>query len=298
MEFLLGLVAALLFALGTVLQQKAGLEAPALVEGSRAGLLLRIAREPLWLAGIGIEIMGFAAQAVALTVGDLAVVQPLLVSTVVFALPIGAQLTGQRLRAGDLLAAILVAGSLAVFLIVADPQGGRDMAGSGEWLVAVGAIAGAAALVTVLARRRGSAGRKAALLGTATGLLYGLTAALTKAVGDHVDHEGLVSLFVHWEVYGLVAVGYASMTLNQLALQTGALAPAVATSLSLDPIVSVVLGLTLFRETLRASTAGAVGGLAALGAALAGIVYLARSQHHEPTPKAPKPSGVTVTDSS
>ena len=87
MEIALALAAALLFALGTVLQQKAALDEPPV--GSSSGLLLRIARRPVWLAGIAADGLGFVTPAAALGTGDLAVVQPLLVTTLVFALPLG-----------------------------------------------------------------------------------------------------------------------------------------------------------------------------------------------------------------
>ena len=124
MEIALALVAALLFALGTVLQQKAGLDEPTDTDapGGTSGLLLQMARRPVWLAGIAADALGFVAQAVALTIGRLAVVQPLLVSSVVFALPLGVKLTGQTVRRIDIAAALVVAAALAAFLLVADPR--------------------------------------------------------------------------------------------------------------------------------------------------------------------------------
>jgi hypothetical protein len=67
-DLILALVAALLFALGTVLQQKAGMDQPS--EGATAGLLVRMARRPTWLAGIASDILGFFAQAAALGLGS------------------------------------------------------------------------------------------------------------------------------------------------------------------------------------------------------------------------------------
>jgi drug/metabolite transporter (DMT)-like permease len=107
-DIVLALVAALLFALGSVLQQKAGLDAPEASAGSSSGLLLRVARKPVWLAGIAADALGFIGQAVALTVGRLAVVQPLLATSMVFALPLGQRLTAQRITRSDIGAAILV----------------------------------------------------------------------------------------------------------------------------------------------------------------------------------------------
>jgi drug/metabolite transporter (DMT)-like permease len=272
MEIILAIVAALLFALGTVLQQKAGLDEPVEVEGS--GLLLQMARRPVWLAGIAADALGFIAQAIALTIGRLAVVQPLLVMSVVFALPLGVRLTHQKVRRLDIVAAGVVAGALAVFLIIADPSGGRNNAPLQQWVIAGTACAAISAGLYV-GSRGARPGLKATLLGIAAGVLFGLSAALTKAVGDQFSND-VLSIFTHGHLYALVVVGYASMTLNQMALNTGVLAPAVATSMAFDPIVSVVLGITLLEETLTAGTAGSVVAVAALAAALAALAVLAR----------------------
>src|SRR3954451_2316558 len=132
MDIVLALVAALFFAFGTVLQQKAGLDDPA--EGSSAGLLVQMARRPVWLIGISCDALGFVAQFAALAVGSLAVVQPLLVFAVVFALPLGARFTGQKGTKADIAAAVVVTVGLVAFLIIADPSGGREDAPIGEWL--------------------------------------------------------------------------------------------------------------------------------------------------------------------
>jgi drug/metabolite transporter (DMT)-like permease len=286
-DLILALVAALLFALGTVLQQKAGMDQPS--EGATAGLLVRMARRPTWLAGIASDILGFFAQAAALGLGRLAVVQPVLVSSVVWALPMGAKLTGQRIKRIDVAGAVLVVGALVAFLTIANPSGGRDDAPFGEWLVAGGICAGLAAVLVALGQR-GPAPRRAALLGIATGLLFALSAALTKAVVDELD-DGVFHVFATWHLYALAVVGYAAMTLNQLALNTGALAPAVATSMAFDPIVSVVLGVTLLDESLHETPLGAVATVAALAAALIGMALLARSQSRD----AAEPQPATAT---
>jgi drug/metabolite transporter (DMT)-like permease len=272
MEIILAVIAALLFALGTVLQQKAGLDEPVEVEGS--GLLLQMARRPVWLAGIAADALGFVAQAIALTIGRLAVVEPLLVLSVVFALPLGMRLTEQKIRRLDIVASVFVACALGVFLIVADPNGGRNNAPFGEWLIAGSACAVISAALYI-GSRGARPGLKATLLGIAAGVLFGLAAALTKTVGDQFTH-GVLTIFVHWQLYALIAVGYASMTLNQMALNTGVLAPAVATSMAFDPIVSVILGITLLQETLTAGPAGSAVAVLSLAAALGGLAVLAR----------------------
>lgn len=274
MEVALALGSALLFALGTALQQQAGVAAPS--EGAHAGLLLRMARRPVWVAGITADGLGFVTQAAALGVGRLAVVQPLLIASVVFALPLGIRLTGQRVRPVDVLAAGLVVAALAVFVSVANPSGGRPEAPLHAWVL-VGLVCGASCAPLTLLGRRGPAARRAALLGGAAGILFALSAALTKAVVDELD-TGLPGVLASWELYALIGVGYVSMTLNQLALNTGALAATLAASTALDPVASVILGLTLFGESLHTGGAQTVITVLALLGALAGMTILARAE--------------------
>lgn len=274
MEILLALASAVLFALGTVLQQRAGAQAPS--DGATASLLLRMARRPVWLIGIGCDVLGFGAQAAALGMGRLAVVQPLLVVSVVVALPLGARLSRQRVALTDAAAAVLVVIALVGFLTIADPAGGRSEPPLRAWLLPVAVCAGVCVPLVALGRS-GTPGRRAALLGSATGVLFALSAALTKAVVDEL-HVGLLHVITSWEPYALAAVGYASMTLNQMALDTGALAPTIATSTAVDPIASVVLGLTLFHESLHTTGAQTAGTVAALVLTVVGITALARAE--------------------
>jgi drug/metabolite transporter (DMT)-like permease len=274
LEIGLALVSALLFALGSVLQQKAGLDAPSL--GASSSLLLRMARRPVWLAGIGADALGFVTQAAALGIGRLAVVQPLLVTSVVFALPLGVWLSGQRVRPGDVGAAVMVVIALIGFIIIADPSGGRREAPLTGWVIA-GVVCVVVCVPLELLGRHGPKARRAAMLGAATGVLFALTAALTKAVVDEL-HSGILHVIGSWELYALAGVGYASMTLNQLALNTGALAPAIASSGAVDPVASVVLGLTLFHETLHVTPLQGIATIIALAVALLGMAVLARSE--------------------
>ena len=137
MDVVLALVAALCFSLGTVLEQQVASTASE-EEARRARFLLRLARRPRWLAGIAADALGFVAQAAALAIGRLVVVQPLLATTVVFALPLGAKLGGRRVVRRDMAAALAVTLGLAVFLVVADPTGGREDATGAAWIVSFG----------------------------------------------------------------------------------------------------------------------------------------------------------------
>jgi drug/metabolite transporter (DMT)-like permease len=271
MEVVLGLAAALLFSLGTVLQQLEAARASE-DEARRAGFLLRLARRPRWLAGIAADGLGFAAQATALAIGRLVVVQPLLATSVVFSLPLGVKLEGRQIGRTQWVAAAAVTLGLAGFLIVADPSGGRDDATTVGWIASFATFGGVSVALLVAAHRR-SPVHRAALLGSAAGILFGLTAALTKATVEELD-DGVLAVLGDWHLYALVAVGYAATMLTQASLQAGPLAPAVATQSSLNPIASLLMGTLVFDETIHESAAGLVAALAAFAVMLVGLVVL------------------------
>ena len=288
MDAVLALVAALMFALGTVIQQREAMKVSD-EDAHSAGLLLRLARRPAWLVGIVADALGFVAQAVALGIGRVIVVQPLLATAVVWALPLGAKLSGQRVVRRDIVAALAVTAGLGGFLVISDPSGGRDDAPIAAWIVAGGSLCAIAAVLAAIGMR-GSAARKAAACGTAAGLLFGLSAVLTKAVVDSLD-EGVVELVTDWHLYALIAVGFSSMTLSQISLQAGDLAPAVATQMIFDPVASLILGLTLLQEQIHDDALGVAGSVVALLVTFAGMAVLATREAGPPAEtKAPAPA--------
>jgi drug/metabolite transporter (DMT)-like permease len=272
MAVILAFGSAAMFALGTVLQQRVVMDAPEAKEAS-AGILFQLVRHPVWLAGIGAYGIAFGLQAAALGDGRLVVVQPILATTIVFALPLGVWLSAQRITRRDVIAAFVVTAGLALFLLLADPSGGKEDAPIGQWVVAGAVLIGIAAGLAAAGLARVGALR-AALLGTASGLLFGLVSALTKGAVEVLQDDG-VAVLANWHLYALIVIGFAGMTITQLSLQTGILPPAVATSSIFNPAASVVLGLTLFDEQVHHSTPGRIGAAIALLAMFGGIGALA-----------------------
>jgi len=121
---------------------------------------------------------------------------------------------------------------------------------------------------------------KAALLGMSAGILFGFSAGLTLTVTDDLD-QGFVALITDWHLYALLVVGWVSMTLSQASLQTGALAPAISTQMSLDPLVSILLGVLIFQERIDDTFFEAAVALLGLVIMVFGLVILARSQAHQ-----------------
>jgi hypothetical protein len=283
----LALAAAFFFALGLVLQEKAASEQPG--ETVAAGFLVRLARQPIWLLGLAMQGVGFVAQAIALGVGRMVVVQPLLVASIVFALPLGRLIEKRTIERAEWTGAAMVTGGLAVLLITSKPAAGDDDASLLAWAVIGGGAAAVAVVLFVLAQGRRPEVR-AGLLGTASGILFGLGAALTKTTVSLLD-DGIGAVFGDWHVYALVVVSIAAFWLEQAALQTGALAVAVATTMAFDPLSSLVFGIGLFDEALHEGLLGYVAAAALLGVTLAGLVILARAKGAKPPPElAPAPA--------
>ncbi|ADB74988.1 hypothetical protein Gobs01_00093 [Geodermatophilus obscurus DSM 43160] len=248
----LALLAAVLFAVASAVQQRSAADVPD-ADARGARLLLALARRPRWWAGTLSDSAGFAAQAAALGLGSLLLVQPLLVTTLLVALPLGARWGGRRLRRSDWVWAALLVLALAVFAVVGEPTAGVDRAGWRSWLPAWivlgllvgGCLAGAAV-------RRGTA--RAVLLAVAAGVAYGVGAALIKGVVSRLD-DGLLALLTSWETW-LLAVALAGGTLlQQSAYQAGALEASLPAVTVGEPVVAVALGIGVLGERLRADGA-------------------------------------------
>jgi drug/metabolite transporter (DMT)-like permease len=135
----LALVAALLFALANVLQQRVAMEFPDRLAHSPL-FLVRLLRRPEWIAGMAIILAGFAFHAAALSDGQIVVVQPILSLTLVLSLPIGVRLTAQRIGPRDVALSLLVTIALGAFLVLSDPAAGIDDPSDSAWLLAEAAV--------------------------------------------------------------------------------------------------------------------------------------------------------------
>jgi len=204
-------------------------------------------RNPQWLAGWGAQIGAFVFQAVALQLGQVSVVQPLLVTELVMALVLRRVFVHQAVaRAAWAGAAAAVAG-LAVFIVAAEPRGGHAGPTGGHWTAAI-AICGAVVAALVLGARGGSPARQAALYGLAGGITWALEATFIKAATDDLARAGLAGLFGHWPVYAVAAGGAAGVVIEQAALQCGPLRVSQPLLTITDPIVSIALSVWLFGE--------------------------------------------------
>jgi drug/metabolite transporter (DMT)-like permease len=262
----LALLAGFAYAMASVLQQRAASEAPPELS-LRPGLILALLRRPLWLAGTLVDGGAYVLEAAALALGSIIVVQPLLVTGLLWALPLATIGRPERVTRREWIPAIALVIGLATFVSVGDPHGGRAQASGLAWILTVVGLS-IPVVLAVAAARGAPPGRRALLLAFAAGCVYGLTAALTKSTLDLLDGD-VITVFTHWQPYALLGAGFIGFVLNQSAFQAGHLAASLPAMAVTDPVAGSLIGVTLFGESL-----GATGPLA-IAVTVAAVVVMA-----------------------
>ena len=287
----LAVLAALLFALGTVLQQKGTLSTAA-TEGDPR-FLIQILRRPVWLAGAILQSAGWVVQAMALDRASLVAVQSLTALSLVIALPLGVVLTSQHVGRREVTGAGLTLVGIVFFISAGQPQGGTAHPSASAWWTAC-LVTGVLVVGLAGVGRRFTGASKALTYGAAAGLGYGLQAAVTKTFVTEIG-GGVLALLSTWSVYVLIVSAVSGFALQQSALKTGVLAPAMASSNSVTLFSSVILGIAVYGETLAKSGASHAGSaFVGLAIAIVGIAFLAGSESPQHTaPGTPDPSPAT-----
>lgn len=244
-------------------------------------LVFRLARRPIWLAGIASMILGFVFQVTALHYGALALVQPILALELLFVFAYMAFLTSRNVRRRDWLAAASMSAGIGLFLFAASPSGGRQHAPTALWVLAglltLGVVLAGLAVATWRQRRAPAAlAQRAAILGSVTGISWGFVAAVIKEFSYHLS-GGLSSIFSNWSVYVLIGAGAASLILASHALAAGPLAASQPGFTILDPLAASLLGLFLFGEHFGATTADLALEALALALLISGVSALSHS---------------------
>jgi drug/metabolite transporter (DMT)-like permease len=265
------LAAALCFALAGVLQQRAAVARPE-DETLSPRLIMALARRPMWLAGIGCAVLAYGFQSLALAFAPLSLVQPLIVTELVFAIPLSLRVN--RLWPGirEWLGILAVAGGLGVALAAARPRGGDAEADAADWLATLSAVGVfVCCVVAGGGLARGTA--RASLLALAGGVVMGVQSVLLAATIEEFSH-GVAAVLTAWRTYLLIAASAGGLLLIQSALSSGPLAASMTVIDAAEPVVAVAVGVGLFGETVRAGWPAGALAAAGVAAVLAGIVTL------------------------
>lgn len=272
--FLLGVGAACCLGLGFVLQQRAAARAP-LADFLSFRLLLDLIRMPDWLLGVALMVAGQVLGAIALAYGEISLVEPLTATNLLFAMALSRWLTRQPLGWSGWGGVALLALGVTGFIVAGRPHGGGAEAGAlRHWLV-FGIVAGLALLLTLKARRLPPSG-EAALLALAAGLLYGLQDALTRVCGEIVQDDGTANLFVHWQPYGVGAIGLTGMLLVQSAFEMAPLRMSLPSLTAAQPLAGIACGIGFLGDRLRVTPGAMAWEAAGLAAIVVGVILLGR----------------------
>jgi hypothetical protein len=260
----------------------------------RLGLLANLARHPLWLVGNALDGVGYCLQFLALRRGSLSLVEPLLVLSLVVALPVAARREHRRISRTAVASAGAIAVGLGLFLGVARPGIGHPRATGEAWVALSLLVAVACGAAVVLRHRTTSPSKAAVLLAAGSGAAFGYAAALTERTG-HLLNMGILHVLSTWEPYALLVSGAVALLLTQGAFHAGALRLSLPTLTVAQPIVAIAIGLVCFGENIDThglSPAFAIFGLALVVAgvfALAQTPAIAALEDIVPTNKASHP---------
>ncbi|GAB2448600.1 DMT family transporter [Nocardia tengchongensis] len=265
-------IGAVLFAVSAVAQQRAAADVP---EGD--ALVAKLIRNPRWLAGLIGDAGGFAFQVVALALGSVLVVQPILVTALVFALPLAAHYSGRRVTAVMWLQAAALSIALACFLVVGEPTEGVTAAPWDRWVLPLGLVAGVVVASIVVATTVRVPTLQALLLGTAAGLLFGISAALTANV-TKLFSASITAGLTSWELYVLAACGILGLYVQQRGYQVGPLSASLPAFTVAEPLGAAFLGITVLDERLRSGPLGTAFVAASVVVMCVAAVRLSRAQ--------------------
>lgn len=243
-------------------------------------LVVELARQRLWMLGIVMVVVGLSLQVVALAFGPLVLVQPLLVTGVLFGTVFAAWMAHRALDRQILVGAVACVIGLAAFLTLARPadSSSADLPGlAGLLPLTVVLIAVVAGCLVVAAAAQFSGSAHVGALAVATGVLYGVTAGLMKVVTGQIRTGGPVEVFTHPAFYVVCVIGPLGFLLSQHTFQQGLLiAPALAVITIVDPLVGFAIGVLWLEEEVTTTPAILAGEVLAAIVLVGGIVLLAR----------------------
>ncbi|MCU1684480.1 MAG: hypothetical protein JWQ81_5219 [Amycolatopsis sp.] len=243
-------------------------------------LFRRLVGQRLWLVGMAATILGLVMQLIALAYAPLLLVQPLLITSLMFAGVLSARLDRRRVDRVMTAGALTCVAGLSAFLVLARPSGNADVLTSGSKLLPLGITLAALTLLGLGLSTVDTASVRVLGLALATGVLYGLTAGLMKVVAGQA-RGGILEPFRHWTLYVVCVIGPLGFLLSQNTFQQGRfLTPALAVITALDPLVGVAIGLSWMGETANDSPLALAGEAVAGIVVIVGIVLLANRASH------------------
>lgn len=284
--------AALCYGVAAIIQQVGAhrVAAPPSSDGSgpraarRLGvrLIVDLLRQPLFLAGLGLDAIGFLLTFVGLRDLPVFVVQAMVSSTVAVTAVLGHRFLGDRLKPRDW----SLVGGVVIGLTLVGASAADGSAPELSWVGTALLVAGVPALgLAGLASDR----RSAPALGALSGVGFGGFALAGRLMAGHDSVAGLITDPLLW-----AAVGYAVLGLGiyGAALQRGSVTAVTATTIATEALLPSAVGLLLLSDGTRSGMAGAAA--AGFVLTVGGAVWLAVSKSVASAPGKPDRAGLVT----
>lgn len=274
---LVALVGALGYALGAAIQQ---------AEAVRDGATLTLMKRPRWWIGGVIGFTGACLHAVALSLAPLVVVQPVSVTTLVFAVPFAALLHGRRPRRAEIAGSIAVAAGLLGLMLLVPAHSTTPVLSDASALGLIGGI-GLVVAVTFLAARWVRGPVKALLMAVGAGSVTATVSTFVRVVGGGL--HGDPGRLLHWFTLVIPVLLVCAVVLLQKSYAVGYFGIAYAGVQVVDPITSVAAGAVLLGEPLPTGAGNAIWALCCAAVLIAGTITLGRLAPDHARAAAPVP---------
>lgn len=262
------LASSIVIAWGTVVRHRIALDAHSSIMRTAMG-------NPLWWVGTLAAVIGYGLQVVALGFGALLIVQPVLVLSLMFTLPLAAWYAGRRMAPFEIFWSLALTVAVAVMVVYGRPTAGIVRPPLNKWLPAL--AIGIAAMIILAVLARNYRNNAALFLGAVCGGIYGYVALMSKAVVDIFAVNGVVALLTSWELYGLIISAGTGTVVQQYSFHSGPLKHSLPAMTIIEPIVAFFLGYAVLGEKFQVSSLGGwIVMAAALAVMIAGTVILSQ----------------------
>ena len=242
--------------------------------GLTGGQLVNLLRRPSWVAGTVMLGLAIVCQLAALSFAPLILVQPIGAISLVITTLLNARISGHKPTKQSIAAIALCVVGILIFVTIAALYA-TETPVSDRQLITILIIL-AVVIVVVGGTWLWFRDRASALFYiVAAGVIYGFVATLAKVVINRFQNENFDYLTVIC-VVALLAGTAAGAYFVQTAYASGPPDLVIAGLTVVDPIVAIVIGLTVLNEAAGAPIGAYVGFAIAGGMAVTGVFLLAR----------------------
>lgn len=276
---LFALASAMTLAWGTVVRHRIAGQAPENSSPLTSIPIFSVVKRPLWWAGTVTAFVGYGFQVAALSYGTLLVVQPVLVLSLMFTLPLSAYYDGRRTTATEMMWCGILSLAVATLVVVGKPAAGMTQPPLSLWIpaIAIGAV-----VLGILYRLAFSCPKqwRAVLLGIVTSGLFGYVAVFSKAAVNIVGEQGAIGLVTNWEPAAVIIGATLATAMQQSSFHADALENSLPAMTISGPIVAFVLGYLVLGEKFQVSGYAWIYIVASLIAMVTAAIALSR---HSPS---------------